>query len=345
MIFYYDADKNVYPTQWDALASGKECWLYYYDDLFSKVDWSVEPLENLHDLYKVRAQEIRDSYDYVILCYSGGHDSTNVLETFYYNNIHIDEIVLVGAFSKDSYAGSDENHNAEIHLNCFPTLKNMNLPHTKITVADYAKFFDNPSNFSLIRNYGSDWVRHVGTTRSIGYLFWHDFKYFVGSKNEKKTCYIMGVEKLNYSKGTFRINDLTMYSYGGVYKTENYERVNFYTSPDKSAMDIMRKQAHIIRKANALNIHGLRKVDCFEKDWETAYETVIYNLKNHIVHESPKSTNGSFSVRDRFMSNGSPTDIHRLYKKGLELLKEITPLSSKPIYFTRPYYVEKDKHV
>ena len=333
MIFYYDNESNVYTNQWDALASGKKCRLYYYDDIFNSVDWTIEPPETLNELYKIRAQEIRDTYDHVILCYSGGHDSTNILEVFYYNNIHVDEIVLVGSFSQDSYTGSDENHNAEIHKNCFPTLNGFNLPNTKITVVDYAKLFNDPMNFSLIRKYGNEWIKHVGICRSIGHLFWYDFKDFVGAKNDKKTCYVMGIDKLNYSRGTFLFNDLSLFAYGGVYKSDNFDRVNFYTSPETNAMNIMRKQAHIL--------NYVKTVDCYAKNWENEYEKVIYNLRNPIIHESPKSISSSISVRDMFMFRTNESDMHKMFKEGLRLLSKVTSIESKPIYFTRPYYVEK----
>lgn len=340
MIFYYDSEKNVYNTQWEAVTSGKRCWLYYYNDVFNSIDWKKEPTESLDNLYKFRAQEIRDSYDYVILCYSGGHDSTNILETFYYNNIHIDEIVLIGTFSQDSYSGSDENRNAEIHLNCFPTLKKMNLPKTKITIADYSEYFSDPKKFTLIKNYGNEWIKHIGTMKSVGHLFWYDFKQFIGEKNDKKTCYIMGVEKLNYSRGSFMINDYNLYTYGGIYKNENFERVNFYTSPNKTCLDIMRKQAHIIKKANSLNIQGLRKIDCFDKDWETAYERVIYNLKNPISYESPKSKFSTFSTRDQFILKNKQTEIYKYYEHGKEILNRYVPDNSKIIFFTKSYQIE-----
>ena len=81
---------------------------YYHDKEFSKIDWNYEPPQSLQDLYRIKAEKIRQDYGYVILAYSGGMDSSQVLETFYYNNIHIDEILMVGAFSQDSYGGSDE---------------------------------------------------------------------------------------------------------------------------------------------------------------------------------------------------------------------------------------------
>ena len=46
----------------------------------------------LVDLYRQRAQQLRDSYDYLILAYSGGADSDNILKTFQKNKIHLDEV-------------------------------------------------------------------------------------------------------------------------------------------------------------------------------------------------------------------------------------------------------------
>ena len=62
-IFYYDTEKNIYLTQLDAVAAkktGKNIFFYYYDKEFSQIDWTIEPLEPLEQLYKERAQKIRD---------------------------------------------------------------------------------------------------------------------------------------------------------------------------------------------------------------------------------------------------------------------------------------------
>ena len=83
-IFWYDTDKNVYKTHLDALKSGKQCYIYYNDALYGSVNWKTEPSFSLKELYKLRAQEIRDTYQKVVVCLSGGIDSRNVLESFYY---------------------------------------------------------------------------------------------------------------------------------------------------------------------------------------------------------------------------------------------------------------------
>jgi len=62
---------------------------------YDKFDWSKEPIESFQELCKLRAQQLRDSYDYIILYHSGGSDSTTVLNSFLRNKIPLDEIITV----------------------------------------------------------------------------------------------------------------------------------------------------------------------------------------------------------------------------------------------------------
>ena len=55
-------------------------------------DWTQEPPESLNELYRIRAQQIREKYDYLVLWFSGGADSTNVLDAFLKNNIKLDDV-------------------------------------------------------------------------------------------------------------------------------------------------------------------------------------------------------------------------------------------------------------
>ena len=63
---------------------------HYNDDFYSVLNVRQEPTETLKELYKRRAQQLRDKYDYLILSYSGGSDSFNILNTFLNNNIKLD---------------------------------------------------------------------------------------------------------------------------------------------------------------------------------------------------------------------------------------------------------------
>ena len=60
---------------------------HFHDDAFASKNWAVEPDISLTTLYKWRAEQLRQKYDYIVLFYSGGADSNNILDTFVNNNI------------------------------------------------------------------------------------------------------------------------------------------------------------------------------------------------------------------------------------------------------------------
>ena len=64
----------------------------FNDSAYGQINWQQEPAVNIDILYLMRARQLRDQYDHLVLNFSGGSDSTNILYAFLKNNIHIDEI-------------------------------------------------------------------------------------------------------------------------------------------------------------------------------------------------------------------------------------------------------------
>lgn len=64
----------------------------FNDNVWSALDWSKPVNATLPQLYKERAQQLRDKYDYLILAFSGGPDSYQMLRAFTDNNIRLDEV-------------------------------------------------------------------------------------------------------------------------------------------------------------------------------------------------------------------------------------------------------------
>ena len=58
-----------------ATKNKKDIHWNYNDEVFSKVDFSRDIDISLDELYKLRCRQIRNSYDYIVLFYSGGSDS------------------------------------------------------------------------------------------------------------------------------------------------------------------------------------------------------------------------------------------------------------------------------
>jgi len=74
----------------------------FLEEEFSQGNWLQEPAQTLDELYKQRAQDIRSRYDHVIVWFSGGADSDNVVRSFLHNNIHLDEIWHRSSFQRSS---------------------------------------------------------------------------------------------------------------------------------------------------------------------------------------------------------------------------------------------------
>jgi hypothetical protein len=79
-------------------------WIFHDNvwDNFSKNNLHLLGKHSLDYLYAQRAKQLRETYDYLILHYSGGSDSHNILMTFLNNNIPIDEIFVRRSEKVDS---------------------------------------------------------------------------------------------------------------------------------------------------------------------------------------------------------------------------------------------------
>ena len=137
----------------------------FNDEVFSAIDWTREPTESLDELYAIRARQIREEYDYVLLFCSGGADSTNMFYAFTNNGLHVDEVVGSAPLSglrdwqSNSVDQSVENTIDETFHTQIPWLKKIEaqFPQTKVTLHDY---FDDMLAYKaddwLLK--GNDWM-------------------------------------------------------------------------------------------------------------------------------------------------------------------------------------------
>ena len=117
-------------------------WVFN-DDAYGSINWSIPITESLDDLYKRRARQLRDNYDYLALYFSGGADSSNMLRAFLNNGIFLDEIVMQlpepvkNTFNKEDK--TDSNSYSEIPYSAVPILnelKNLIHPNTVVRQQD-----------------------------------------------------------------------------------------------------------------------------------------------------------------------------------------------------------------
>jgi hypothetical protein len=120
-------------------------WVFN-DDVYGSIDWSVPIQEPLLNIYKRRAQQLREKYDYLALYFSGGADSINILHAFIDNDIFLDELVMQIPEPAAKQFNPNDTSNANIygeipyaaipHINKFKDKIN---PNTKIRYQDFAK--------------------------------------------------------------------------------------------------------------------------------------------------------------------------------------------------------------
>jgi hypothetical protein len=152
--FYLKYDALTY-----ASSSKKELGFYFYNPIWENFDKNQLGKCRLVDLYAQRAQQLRDKYDYLVLHYSGGSDSHNILHTFLINNIKLDEISIRwpkhwidGKFyTPNNLDRSAKNAPSEFDYTIKPALKYIQTyyPDIKINIVDYTENLNSATESKL----------------------------------------------------------------------------------------------------------------------------------------------------------------------------------------------------
>ena len=97
--FFWKVGDDIFYNKIEALAKSSKTntpiKFHLYEEAFDTYDWTKEPDESWESILRQRAQQLRDTYKYLRLWYSGGSDSHTVLRTFLKNKIPLDEIIMM----------------------------------------------------------------------------------------------------------------------------------------------------------------------------------------------------------------------------------------------------------
>ena len=282
---YYCVNNQKYTNKIQAILEAQktlaEIEWNFHNAKFNQVVWTVEPNISLDLLYKMRAQQIRDQYDYVIVMCSGGADSTNVVKSFLNNNIHVDEIIAGAPMSGlNNWNWNDQdtsvnNTISETKYALFPLLNDIatQYPNVKITLNDYFENIINYKTDEWLYNC-QDWINPVVNAK--GRL--DKFKHIVNlAEQGKRIGVVWGIDKpsLRYDQDG---NLYTLISDMGVNVADapfdknypNVDRLLFYWTPDFP--ELMVKQAHVVarvahKKENLWLINLIKKMGLGNNRW------------------------------------------------------------------------------
>lgn len=241
---------NKIPAMFRAQQLNTDISWNFNDAIFSAMDWTKEPESNIDELYAIRAKQIREEYDYVLLFCSGGADSTNMFYAFVDNGLHVDEVVGSAPISglrdwkHNAYDQSVENTIEETFITQIPFLEKVkqDYPRTKVTLHDY---FDDMLAYKaddwLLK--GNDWMHPTMAGRYNLDRYPHLKRI---AESGKRIAIVQGIDKPKVC----RHNDqfvLVFYDnvYNNKYDSVNHPNTNpvfFYHSPQLPQLII--KQAH-----------------------------------------------------------------------------------------------------
>lgn len=234
----------------------------YNDEFFGQFDWRVEPTENINELYRQRALELRRNYDYIVLYYSGGHDSSNALYAFLDNDIPLDEICVY--YSKYDTVSNQYKELQGLTWNKVKWLQ-AKYPNQRFRFIDYGDMFKDWHD--IIKGYGykDDLFDVFGSMLSINRIIADEFYMTIPEwhsmiESGKRFAWLFGADKpmVRYLDGAWifnfhdafvqcRMTPLRQLYDDGTRGSYEY----FYWSPTDACQQIIRKQCHLL--ANTYN--------------------------------------------------------------------------------------------
>ena len=228
----------------------------FNETVFDNHPWHIDTKQDIKQLYKKRAEQIRHKYDYIVLWYSGGADSFTMTNTFKENNIHVDEIAQFHAYEGEK--SWDTYMNKEVADVAIPQTKEFlkAMPHTKHRLVDLSiivktVFGEDNNKLDFIYKSNNSFGPHQ-LARTYLRETVEEWKQIIASG--KKLCFVWAHDKpavrynVNLDKYYLEFHDSI--DGGGVgprIQIENKQEYNdefFYWSPD--AADIITRQAHIV---------------------------------------------------------------------------------------------------
>ena len=266
----------------------------YHDAVFGRHQWNVEPPVELKELYRQRALQLREAYDHVVLFYSGGVDSWNILKTFIDNNIPLDEIYMFGAFEAEekqySALGFDRDpgyYTREIKQSLPLVKKLVADKKIKVNVYDWTRHIIEAAN-------DPDWIWTAGVRFDPTCMVRSKFHKIFREHNEllhkgKKVGFVYGVDKprllrddntiyfafldVIMTTGTVPTNDII----GEYWENDEY----FYWTPNMPELAI--KQSHVV--VNWLKANNQINLVKHTKNIASFHDELYYNEVNRCIYE------------------------------------------------------------
>jgi hypothetical protein len=330
--FYNKTEAVTYATK-----NSFEIHWVFNDNVYSSIDWSIPVEVSLKQLYRIRAQQLRDKYDYVVLHYSGGQDSNNILHSFIDNNIKLDQIVIQVPEPQRKHSVSDstdwDNYWAEIDYQAIPYLRNLGskLDGIKITIQDMSS-----TPIELLSH--DNWTEKLlpNASYNLGVIAramgqYNTTEILDVSERGKTSCQVLGIDKpLVYYDG---LNYYAFFADQSAYHIQPIDNNMrdlfhastvefFYWTPDLP--EIVVKQSQVIKQACEIN--PLVK-ELFTKTtksevgiFRTVMQNIIYDTHHAPMFQTNKPPISAGEVLNKWFFEGQDKKIVDNYTYALDYI-------------------------
>ena len=306
----------------EANASNKWVEWDYHDAVFGKHKWDLEPPVTLDELYRQRALQLREAYDHLVLFFSGGVDSWNILHTFVKNNIRIDEIYMFGAFEAEAKqysllgASRDPGYYTREIQQALPVVKSLVAnQNVKVNTYDWTKDILEAAN-------DLDWIWRAGVRFDPTCMVRSKFHKVFREHNEllhrgRRVGFVYGVDKprllrddnsiyfafldVIMTTGTLPTNDIM----GEYWENDEY----FYWTPNMPELAI--KQSHVVvnwlRANNKIElIKHINNISSFhDEDYYREVNRSVYPTWDQNTWQIKKPTGAIYNELSKWFFDGN----------------------------------------
>lgn len=321
-------------------------WMFN-EDVFLKYPWHIEPDVPLKELYRQRAQQLRDTYDYIRLELSGGSDSTTVAYSFLLNNIHLDEVVFRYPKQGDKNVSNNpwdtraQNTLSEWEFAAKPLLNWIatNFPKVKVTIHDYSEEILDEEDTK-----DESWIFRTRHYLQPGHAHKFTNSGLVESVADtgQRIAVVHGIDK---PKICVKDGKFFMYFFDTLANSNNpdlgeYTNITnefFFWSPDFP--ELLAKQAHLVKNwfsmpQNFQYTHTLNWPNnhfASRQLYEWITKGIIYPDYDFNTFQTSKPSNNIYNEMDHwFHTNFKDTKLYNTWEAGIDYL--INNLSDHYLY-------------
>lgn len=351
---YYKVGDKIFYSKPEAYIHGTatgEIPVWHFNNLeFARINWKIEPETNIRELYRMRAAQLRERYDWIRVEASGGGDSTTAIFAFLLNGIHLDEVVfrypeqVDKDVTNDPFNTKPENTLSERQFAAEPLLRwiKTHFPKVKVTFQDYSE--------NLLKdNYMKDesWVFTTRDWFQPGHGIKHnnfgtdDHRALADSG--KRICALYGIDKpkltlIDNEWFFFFADTQANHPNPVVGDHDNITTELFYWTPDMP--ELLVKQAHMVKTWFDMpqnnHLKHLVQNSVNSPNHRTAYENIVksiiypdYDLE---TWQTAKPTSSFYNEMDHwFHTNLKGTQLYSAWEAGLELL--VDKIDPKYFYY------------